>query len=255
MRTALASAIALSLGSLAACGGTSSGIETAAAPSTPSRPAAVSCTVTAVRVVFDLDANQQPGSAHNAGSTDATAVAPTHAEACAAAAAQLRAAGTPSGDLVIDGVSAIWLSAPSDGRLPTGSLDADVECEVVVAHQVGTPVSGTGSAASEAAAYALARQQACTAAGQTECSDAAGFRARVARHHQAMSFGSAGSSSTHEVTLTLVHVRLTEGRARSRASRAAACREAYRSACGSDPCPSGTSLDSLDGVAMTPPLG
>lgn len=178
----------------------------------------------------------------------------THGEACRRAAEQARARGATR--LVrIDGVDPRELVHRTDERpTHTAELDREASCELVVAVRLGEVREGTGESSSEAEAFAIARAEACRALGEEDCSDANGFRAHVTTRAQSFRFDRGrGTTSTTRLRLTLSRVRLIEARSTSRASRGAACRDAYRSACEADTCPEGRRLDSLDGVRLDPP--
>lgn len=231
------------LSALTACGGSR--------PPVTQAETEVSCTVVALAVIADREAFALDQPIAPSSSASVTASAATHDEACAQASAQLRAADVQEGDWIVDGVSAGWLVAPADDRLPEGALDHEVDCEVSVAHGTGPVASGSASGPTLAEAQAAARAQACASLGGSDCSPAAGFRARMLSHRASMSIQNGVASSTHDVTLELRRVRIETQTARSSASRAAACRQAYRAACGAETCPEGASLEALDGVVIS----
>lgn len=211
-----------------------------------------SCTVVALALIEDREAVALRQPIEPSSSASETGSAATHAEACAQAAARLRAAAVQEGDWVVDGVSAGWLAAPANDALPGGTLDREVACEVTVAHGTGPAATGSASGSTLPEARAAARAQACASIGESDCSTSAGFRARMRSHRASISIQNGVTSSTHDVTLEIRRVRIETQTARSRASRAAACREAYRTACGAEPCPEGATLEALDGVVIAP---
>lgn len=210
--------------------------DTVAAPVAPAEPLGESCTVTVECGVF------------GGGPTEASATAPTHVEACQRAAETAR---TGSCNVVsIDGVSVGWIVSPSDDALPSGSLDHEVACELVIVEAVSPAVVGHGRGETEPEARATAVLEACGGMGATDCSEASGFFTRVTRRNTSMRMENGQTSTTSEVELTLRRGRLVEGRGASRRSRAEACRLAYRSACGDDGCSADDRLLTVDGVRV-----
>jgi len=199
-------------------------------------PALASCTVS-------VHATERPG--------EATATAPTHAEACRRAAAQARDRGRgPLGItprvLVVDEVPVNWLQTETDDGPPPAGTATTATCELVVQIRLGATTEGVGRGPTPTAALAAARAEACAAREQTECVD--GYRLEVTHRATRMWVHDGQMTSETEVSAELFRVRTGAGRATA-ASRHLACRRAWRDACGGD-CPSGARLEALDGVSL-----